>query len=157
MEASRQSHEAEMLQRATEESQKAAAAAASMVPQLSQQPLQASSPSPSPAKADGAFVGASAASGGGPDAAVLPPAFGGSRGPSQNVTNDHTNNHDVIGTAHAGTGGGGGVRGFQEGAGAGGGSAVGSSSSSSAAWMGGGWDDQEVVPFVGKGKGRCRD
>lgn len=155
MEVSRQSHEADMLQRATQESQEAAAAAVatSTAPQLSQQPLPAS-PLPSSATADGALFAASAASGGGPDAAVLPPAFGEFRGQAQNVVNGYINDHVVVGAAHAGTGGGEGAGGFQAGAGAGGGSALGSSN---IAWMTGGSDDQEVGTFVGKGKGRCRD
>ena len=145
MEASRQSHEEEMLQRATRESQEAAAAASAAETHLPHPPHAATAP---PSLPRSSSTPPANASGGGPDMAVLP-AFG-SAGPPRNLAG-HAN-----GTAHPGTGGGSGAGGFQAGAGAGGGSATGSG----APWMEtGGWDDGEVMSFAGngKGKGRCRD
>eukprot|EP00903_Cladosiphon_okamuranus_P007930 g7655.t1 len=134
MEASRQSHEAEMLQRATQESQEAAAAAATASAAEAHPPHPSSWPHSS-----SSTPRASNASGGGPDVAVLPP-FGPAEPPRDLAGH-------ASGTAHPGTGGGSGAGGLHAGGGG-------------APWMEtGGWDDGEVMSFAGngKGKGRCRD
>ncbi len=134
MEASRRTHEEEMLQRATQESQE----------MLQRNPAVVMAETPH-------------ASGGGPDVAVLPPS--GSRDtPRGSAVAGHA---AAGGTAYPGTGGGPGANGFQAGGGGGAGGGSAASSSGGAPWVMGGWEDGEVATFAGngkgKGKGRWRD
>ncbi|CAM9609164.1 unnamed protein product [Ectocarpus sp. 4 AP-2014] len=176
MEASRQSHEEEMIQRATQESQQAAAAAAAAAEHLPEPPSNTAAPPPPPPSSlpplSRKGVAATTPNGGGPDVAVLPSfgSLGARNGTGVGVgvgAGVHGHGSDGSGAALPSTCGGAAVSsgGFR--AGTGGGAADSAAAAAAAAvaagaqtsaWFGG-WEDGEAVSFTGKGKGkgRCRD